>query len=559
MVSNDNSSGVVAVGEQLPPLCSVEIPGRVADVDEAVASIGGRAAVGREMWRPDGRLQLRLCRKYDFQAPIPMHRRRTSDLLVRARRRSDGSWECSIIGVVNAVFAAEALADYIFAPGPEFAYGERTVASSIEAELSTERRTGHPYLPPAFFTRVDTPQPYEFEENRLVRKQTVEDFKGMAGTAEAQVIRSWVQVHVVRFHDAPPVPNCPPEGAEEQVRDDEVRLVSGMRELFAERPLWIRAPVEERLQERGFNTSVTSMQKAFQCVSYLWSDGPWRGCYARLGYDPRTERTEAGRMQVIDFRDRFFRQQRVYFAARQGRAANSSHMSTDAADCHFRRPPANRSQLYQFVDVEDEVVQNIIHTAEFLPQASERSGWLPQPALDAIRERMAVKAELMRRAIEVRPMLEAPSASAALTNTPEAKEADAVTGTHAATAPKKLTAPPHNTVTRGTRVAAQFKARRGSVIRAKAQAKGHRQARGHSGVEPLSRPVTAAAQEDAGAPHGGGATRLKRCAPEGEKARLASSPTQTAEPPPEEHASRELLGPPRARRLRTLPSDSDGC
>eukprot|EP00419_Tripos_fusus_P069458 CAMPEP_0172897690 /NCGR_PEP_ID=MMETSP1075-20121228/158099_1 /TAXON_ID=2916 /ORGANISM="Ceratium fusus, Strain PA161109" /LENGTH=90 /DNA_ID=CAMNT_0013753327 /DNA_START=6 /DNA_END=274 /DNA_ORIENTATION=- len=90
MVSNDNSSGVVAVGEQLPPLCSVEIPGRVADVDEAVASIGGRAAVGREMWRPDGRLQLRLCRKYDFQAPIPMHRRRTSDLLVRARRRSDG-------------------------------------------------------------------------------------------------------------------------------------------------------------------------------------------------------------------------------------------------------------------------------------------------------------------------------------------------------------------------------------------------------------------------------------------------------------------------------------
>jgi len=392
----------------------------------------------------------------------------------------------------------------------------------------------------------------------LVRKQAIEDFKGMAGTAEAQVIRSWVQVHVVRFQKEPPVPTSPPEGAEEQVRDDEVRLVSSMRELFAERPLWIRAPIEERLQERGFNTNVTSMQKAFQCVSYLWSDGPWRGCYSRLGYDPRKERTEAGRMQVIDFRDRFFRQQRVYFAARQGRAANRSQVSSDAADCHFRRPPTNHSQLYQFVDVEDEVVQHILDTAELLPQASERSGWLPQSALDAIRERMAVKAELMRRAIEIRPMLEAPSTPAALTITPQSEEADAVTATHAATSSGKLM--PRSTVTTG---AAKFKARRSSVkAKAKAQAKEHGKARGRSGIELLSRQVSAAVQEDAGPPHGGRATRLKRCVPEGEKlgdSRPDYPPTYVAEPPSEKHPSRELLGPSRARRLRKLPSDSQSC
>jgi len=545
MAASDAPSSVAAVGEHLPLLCAVEIPGRVADVDEAVASIGGRAAVSRETWCPDGRLQLRLCRRYEFQAPIPMRRRRTSDLLVRARRRSDGSWECRIIGVVNAAFAAEALADFIFAPGPEYAYGERTVASSIEAELSADRRTGQPYLPPAFFTRVDTPQPYEFEDNKLVHKKATEDFKGMTGTAEAQVNRTWVQVHVVRFHDASPVPDRPPEGAEEQVRDDEARLVSSMRELFAERPLWIRAPMEERLQEKGINANVTSMQKAFQCVSYLWSDGPWRGCYSRLGYDPRTQRAEAGRMQVIDFRDRFFRQQRVYFAARHNKAANSSQVPTEAADCHFRRPPTNRSQLYQFVDIEDEVVQHILDMAELLPEASERSGWLPQSALDAIRERMAVKAELMRRAIEIRPMLEASSTPAALTATPQAEEADAVSTTHIAAASRKLIAPPR---------------RKGTIAKAKAQTKGRGKVRARSGIELLSRQVVAAAREDAGSPHIGRQTRLKRCVLEGEKledSRPLSLPAQVAEPPAAEHISTKHLAPSKVRRLRKLVSDTE--
>eukprot|EP00913_Durusdinium_trenchii_P010234 g9595.t1 len=174
----------------------------------------------------------------------------------------------------------------------------------------------------------------------------------------------------------------------DSLREDEKQIVAGLEKLFAERPLWLRGPAEERLKEMGLSANVSTMQKSFICVSYLWSDGPWRQVYIRLGFDPRTD-PGTRFMQVIDFRDRLLKERRAYFERVQG---TMDQQPVQALDCHFRTPPVNRSQLYQYLDIEDEATGGILQSSEVLKECSFKTGWLPQQTLDAIRERMAVKA-----------------------------------------------------------------------------------------------------------------------------------------------------------------------
>ncbi|CAJ1455017.1 unnamed protein product [Effrenium voratum] len=104
------------------------------------------------------------------------------------------------------------LADFLFVPGPQLRYGEQPVIGSIEQELAGQSSGGTPYMPPAYFTRVDTPQPYDFEENAFLRRHRNKEVKAIAGTGETKISRGWIQVHVMKF-DGGAVPTEPPEGA----------------------------------------------------------------------------------------------------------------------------------------------------------------------------------------------------------------------------------------------------------------------------------------------------------------------------------------------------------
>eukprot|EP00931_Biecheleriopsis_adriatica_P102651 TRINITY_DN77595_c0_g1_i1.p1 TRINITY_DN77595_c0_g1~~TRINITY_DN77595_c0_g1_i1.p1 ORF type:complete len:533 (+),score=102.54 TRINITY_DN77595_c0_g1_i1:132-1730(+) len=390
----------------LPGLCAVELPGRVEDPKEGIESIGGAAAVAHAAARLDSNLRLRLCRQYKYQAPLPMRQRRTSDVLMRAKRLSDGTWECKPVGVVESSFRAEVLADFLFVPGASLNYGESPVVGSIEQELGGERHSEAPFMPPAFFTRVDVPQAYDFEDNPFLRRQKNKDVKPVAGSGETKLSRAWIQVSMVKFRDPPPVPSAAPEGAKEQLRPDEESVMEALRSLFQERSLWLRGPLEERLRDQKKKANVTTMQKSLMCVAYLWSDGPWRGAYVRLGFDPRLD-SQARTLQVIDFRDRLLRQQRAYFERVQG---TLDITPTRELDCHFRTPPMNRSQLYQLCDIEDDVVQQTLSTCGQNEEVSEKLGWMPLEAMEAVRKRMQVKAELMHRTRIVAPALPAPPA-----------------------------------------------------------------------------------------------------------------------------------------------------
>ncbi|OLP84985.1 hypothetical protein AK812_SmicGene34076 [Symbiodinium microadriaticum] len=79
---------------RLPSFSVVEVPGGAQDIEEAVAAVGGRPAVAEALKaKAKARLRLRLCRQYQYQAPLPLKRYRTSDLVLRLRKRDDGTWD----------------------------------------------------------------------------------------------------------------------------------------------------------------------------------------------------------------------------------------------------------------------------------------------------------------------------------------------------------------------------------------------------------------------------------------------------------------------------------
>eukprot|EP00435_Cladocopium_sp_Y103_P016072 s3349_g4.t1 len=103
-MAEDAADAADAREVKLPRVSAVEVPGRVKDVEEAVAAVGGRKAVADAI-ADRARLRLRLCRSYQFQAPMPMKRYRTSDLLVKARKKPDGTWDCPAGKMISGISA----------------------------------------------------------------------------------------------------------------------------------------------------------------------------------------------------------------------------------------------------------------------------------------------------------------------------------------------------------------------------------------------------------------------------------------------------------------------
>lgn len=181
------------------------------------------------------------------------------------------------------------------------------------------------------------------------------------------------------------------------------------------------------------------------------ADGPWRGAYCRMGYDPRQD-PESRRYQTIDFRDPYFRsvtwklhpesrtlsdtksfkknrsntaslissmpniletEQIAYAQGWRGDAAKTTVEIDD--DLHFRTPPSRPSQLYQLCDIDDNCVQQLLANTPPLDTCCKASGtfflyaeskgslffvrtagWLPRSVLIKIRDLMLLASKRMR-------------------------------------------------------------------------------------------------------------------------------------------------------------------
>ena len=286
-------------------------------------------------------------------------------LVFRRIRDSDGSVaRMEYLGATTSVRTYTQMADFTYTP-------------PAPSEVS------HIYT--SAVSRQTVPQQYNCEGNpssalleaKLEAKQVSED--GSAGA-----------VAFLRFKDRSGPPSKPTqqaEGSASQSGDDSV-LWEKVESLFNTRPVWQRASLEEAL---GLGPlPAWRLAGALRQVSYLFLDGPWRKCYVRFGFDPRTN-PEAKRLQMIDFRDPFFR------SDEGGRKV--AGVETVGVDVHFRKPPTNRSQLYQLCDIDDPGIQALLAGGTRVDTADAHTGWLTEAEMDSVRNQMKIKSEGMRRKI----------------------------------------------------------------------------------------------------------------------------------------------------------------
>ncbi|GLD92421.1 hypothetical protein PINS_up000954 [Pythium insidiosum] len=145
---------------------------------------------------------------------------------------------------------------------------------------------------PEVFSKVDLPLKYEFRQR-----------SGYQPTESAK--KPSTTMTYLNFHDDVPAPAAPrpenpvirrrPVGANECVDDHVLAL---LQEKLAQKPIWLRPKLFVGLDFMERRAARRLLRK----LCYVFVDGPWRGSWIRMGYDPRTT-SDSARYQVIELRN----------------------------------------------------------------------------------------------------------------------------------------------------------------------------------------------------------------------------------------------------------------
>lgn len=147
-------------------------------------------------------------------------------------------------------------------------------------------------LIPEVFSKVDLPLKYEFRQRSGY--QPTETTKKPSST-----------MTYLNFHDDVPAPAAPkpdnplirrrPVGANECVDEHVLQL---LQEKLAAKPVWLRPKLFVGLDFLERRAARRILRK----LCYVFVDGPWRGSWIRMGYDPR-QSNESAKYQVIELRN----------------------------------------------------------------------------------------------------------------------------------------------------------------------------------------------------------------------------------------------------------------
>eukprot|EP01133_Synstelium_polycarpum_P006788 gene6788-7891_t len=294
----------------------INYPGNVQNVDRCLETIGGLPAITKVFKHTDDSEFLTLKRRPTYQNCMPAFgdRKPTCHLLLRVRKikdeeqpetkkelmtveSNDGgaeeapAFQADIIALVPTSVEFNRMADFqfIFKPNasrsPEDADKYFTNKNILDESLNTL---------PAMFTRSDRVHPYHFRTNPLATFN--EDTKTFSvGIKPNKLVRSIV----VRF-ETDTIPAVSAQNMDQVGNTKSTQAAYDiLTALFAERPVWLLVPLRDYFQKRGGLLKYLNPTLPF--VAYKFSNGPWRCCAVRLGYDPR-KMASASIYQVLNFR-----------------------------------------------------------------------------------------------------------------------------------------------------------------------------------------------------------------------------------------------------------------
>ncbi|KAH7650040.1 hypothetical protein FG379_003120 [Cryptosporidium bovis] len=359
----------------------VEIPGTVSNPENAIRALGGRKGI-EESIRNRRSIKLQFCPDDPYTRPICSDFMKRSGILLKKLKYRNGKIEWKVFGNVSLIHQFTQMADFYFIP-PKGFREKKTIHEHLSEEIPETA-----FIPPALFSRVTHPVNIKWTSSMSAAlNDTIDQNKSEEVEEKTESIQYWTAV--TKYSDQT-VPSSPLKISTSINLDK--NALDTVKKLFDEQPLWLRPVIESKI-----SSEISSWKRKllFTQVCYNISDGPWRACLCRLGYDPRTD-PESRIYQTLDFRDPYLR--KVMKDKKIG-IVNKIEEDTgeSPSDWQFKVPPKRGSQLYQLCNIEDNHIKKLINDSQPLESCTKESGWYKKSVLSQIRELLSLKCQQMRQ------------------------------------------------------------------------------------------------------------------------------------------------------------------
>ncbi|KAK3864002.1 hypothetical protein Pcinc_030264 [Petrolisthes cinctipes] len=436
MSQGNTSSGT---GKLRQFMC-IEYPGLVENVPNMIETLGGIEKISEVYCEDNRRMELRFRPSDVYCKPTCGERHNSTALLLRIVRKKkkkkssdcqpevvngDGgegtvslsqpdssSIKTELLGVVHTTYTFNNMCDFQYLPlitsedcMSHVCVYDQLVPQGMES-ADWLNQSAPLYLPPAAFTRMDTPQDYRYrrEPNQDVKSKTPQNI-----ICRTRQRRTHFAIFST-FKDEE-IPKEPLPGAMSQIRVKfmDKALYQGLKDAFHKRPIWSKNALRVWL-----NYNSDKLKYLLPTISYYFHTGPWRNLWVRLGYDPRKD-PNAWIYQTFDYRIRQAGGVKTKIEAKRSysnyvlpyKSSSASKRKTsviqslhlgetgeegigEAAsgdktsdELYIFRPgmiPPYRQMFYQYCDIQVPEIQKLLEES-ILSGAnkvcSEKHGWLP--------------------------------------------------------------------------------------------------------------------------------------------------------------------------------------
>lgn len=403
----------------------VEYPAKIQNLQRALQSLGGEHAVSKTYAHPNRRLELRLRPQDPFCHSVCGNRLDSGNLLLRVRRRvrksnpSEVKIQMEILGIIGTTYKFQGLADFqCLAVHPEngtkTSLYDKILLTRPESQEFFEQPLPY-FLPPAIFSRLDTPIDYYFRP----------DVKTSSSSEAGGLHKNFIGLNRARRpHNAifvsflDPIPNECLEAAKVSwericVKESDKRIEQEVRELFERRPIWSRNAVKANV-----DTHPDKLKLLLPVLAYYMVTGPWRSLWVRFGYDPR-KTLESKQYQLLDFRIRCSTKHgyslgdmpvkpkrtslsytlpitlnksvpqpvKVMQEGTQDPGPSTYQLKESAYIFREGMLPPHRQMFYQLCDLQVDSIQKVVNVNQGLEKScDERDGWCVVGTTDQLRD-----------------------------------------------------------------------------------------------------------------------------------------------------------------------------
>ncbi|GAA5857208.1 hypothetical protein JCM8547_009373 [Rhodosporidiobolus lusitaniae] len=307
-----------------PRFATLEYPGPVHSVDQALATLGGPQRLAEALSSdPPKPIELDLQPDNPFFHTIPAHVSTTSNVVVKITKRrrkrprvdeagrvvEEGVFSVEPVGLEHKTVRFRAMADFQYAPKvPKDDPVVNLVTAMRSMDIPGIRNFRMPeasedfpesaYLPPPSFSRHGLPQNFNLSAASSSVRTTTES--GVVRLID-QARHKSRRLQSILFVQ-PEVPKGPEDVV---IREVGKKPLTGVEErckkLMKERPVWTRTALLNQLTQEEVRF-INANKDIWPLLGYTFSDGPFRDLIIRFGYDPR-KHPEARFYQHITLRN----------------------------------------------------------------------------------------------------------------------------------------------------------------------------------------------------------------------------------------------------------------